>query len=204
MRKFLVVLLVALFWFCNISESQMVRPVVVGEKDPRVGTITGLPKGDGAGGISLATPGSDYLVSVEQDETPSLGGDLDLDGNNILGFGTSIQIPIGYAGSEISTGCKRLIEIPFDCTIQSVSLFADQSGDLVLDIWVDAIANSPPTVADTITAAAKPTLDAADTYQDATLTGWTTSLTAGSILAINVDSAATVTGATLSIWVTNE
>jgi hypothetical protein len=108
----------------------------------------------------------------------------------------------GGFGSPISTGIKGFIEVPFSCTINSVTLLANQSGSIVVDIWKDTYANFPPTVADTITASAKPTLSSAQNSQNTTLTGWTTSITAGDILAFNVDSATIVQHVTLSLKVT--
>lgn len=95
---------------------------------------------------------------------------------------------IDGGGEAITTGVKGFVQLPFKCEIQSVALFADQSGDVVVDFWVDTYANFPPTVADTITASAKPTLSSAQKYQDSTLTGWTKTILAGSVLAFNVDS----------------
>ena len=48
---------------------------------------------------------------------------------------------------------------------------------------------APPTVADTITASAKPTLSSATKSEDTTLTGWTTAVTAGDVFGFMVDSA---------------
>ena len=87
-------------------------------------------------------------------------------------------------------------------TVTGVRLFADQSGSAVVDIWKDSYANFPATVADTITASAKPTLSAAAKYEDTTLTGWTTSLVAGDVLRFNVDSASTITRLTVSLTLT--
>lgn len=111
---------------------------------------------------------------------------------------------ITLTGSPISTGIKGDIVVPYAGTIQRVSLLADQSGDIVVDIWKDTYANYPPVVGDSITASAKPTLSSATKYEDATLTGWTTAVAAGDILRFNVDSAATVTRVqvTLDISVT--
>jgi hypothetical protein len=58
------------------------------ETDPVVGAITGIVKADGAGNISAATAGSDYLASetftsVAQDTTPQLGGNLDGQGSKV-------------------------------------------------------------------------------------------------------------------------
>jgi hypothetical protein len=114
---------------------------------------------------------------------------------------SSITFIIDGGGSAITTGQKGHLEIPFDCEIQRVTLLADQSGSIVIDIWKDTYANFPPTDADSITSAAPPTLSAAQKYQDSTLTGWTKTINAGDILAFNVDSAATVTRITLALKV---
>lgn len=109
----------------------------------------------------------------------------------------SLGMLIDGGGSTITTGVKGYLEIPFACTIQAVTLLADVSGSIVIDIWKDTYASYPPVVGDSITAAAKPTISAAVKSQDTTLTGWTTSITAGDILGFNVDSATTVTRVTL-------
>ena len=103
-------------------------------------------------------------------------------------------------GSAITTGSKGFIEIPFACTINQVTLLADVSGSIVVDIKKSSYAGFPTT--SSICAAAKPTLSSAQKSQDATLTGWTTSITAGDILEYNVDSATTVTRVTVSLRVT--
>lgn len=118
-----------------------------------------------------------------------------------IGVVSSINFIIDGGGSAITTGQKGHLEIPFKCEIQRVTLLADVSGSIVIDIWKDAYANFPPTVADTITASAKPTLSSAQKYQDATLTDWTKTINVGDILAFNVDSAATITRVTLSLKV---
>jgi hypothetical protein len=64
----------------------------------------------------------------------------------------------------------------------------DQTGSIVIDIWKRAHASYPPTVSQTITASAKPTISTGLSYEDTTLTGWTTSVTAGDWLFFNVDS----------------
>lgn len=112
---------------------------------------------------------------------------------------SGIDITIDGGGSAITTGVKLDVELPFAGTWTAWRVFADQSGSIVLDIWKDTYANYPPTVADTITASAKPTLSSATKNQDTTLTGWTTSFSAGDTLRINVDSVATVTRVTLAL-----
>lgn len=100
---------------------------------------------------------------------------------------------LGGDTGAITTGVKYDFVIPVTGTIKKVTTLADQTGSIVVDLWKDTYANYPPTVADTITASAKPTLSSAVKAQDATLTGWTTSVTAGDIIRVNVDSATTVT-----------
>ena len=113
----------------------------------------------------------------------------------------AIQVILGDGVSVLSTGLKGFVEVPFGCTIEAVTLLADVSGSCVIDIWKDTYANFPPTVADTITASAKPTLSSAQRSQNLTLTGWNRTLNAGDILAFNVDSGATLHQVTLSLRV---
>jgi hypothetical protein len=105
----------------------------------------------------------------------------------------TVGITIDGGGSAITTGVKGYIAVPYNCTIIEATMLADTSGSAVVDVWKDAYANYPPTVADTITASAKPTISAAVKSKDTTLTGWTTTITAGDTIGFNVDSASTIT-----------
>jgi len=102
-------------------------------------------------------------------------------------------------GSEITTGIKGDVEIPFKCDINAVTMLADQSGSIVIDLWVDTYANYPPDNGDSITAAATPTISAATKSQDTTLTGWTTQLNEGDIMRYNVDSCTTITRCSIAL-----
>lgn len=62
------------------------------ETDPVVGAVTGIVKADGAGNITAAVAGTDYIASetftsLVQDTTPELGGDLSMNSNDITGTG---------------------------------------------------------------------------------------------------------------------
>lgn len=100
---------------------------------------------------------------------------------------------------------EGVVEVPFDCTIVSAALFADQAGNLVIDIWRTTYALYQPGVhpvnGDSITAAAPPTLAAAYKSVDSTLTGWSKAMTKGDLLKINVDSVASITWALLALRV---
>lgn len=109
---------------------------------------------------------------------------------------------IDGAGSTITTGNKRGLRVPFACTITAWSIGLDQSGSIVIDIWKDTQANYPPTVADTITASAKPTVTTATNATSSTLTSWTTSIAAGDWLFFNVDSVTSAQLATIVLTVT--
>jgi hypothetical protein len=110
-------------------------------------------------------------------------------------------LSITYVFSGIGAGDQGDLTIPFNCTITEWTLLADVSGSVVIDIWEDTYANYPPTVADTITGSAKPTISASTKGQSSTLTGWSPTIAAGSTLRFNVDSASTVNRVTLSLKV---
>lgn len=134
---------------------------------------------------SAASGRNDITVAVSNigDTSISTAADILFDSKGIT---------IDGGGSTITTGIKGYLEMPFNCVITRVTMLADASGSAVVDIWKDTYANYPPTVADTITASAKPTLSSATKSQDTTLTGWTTTIATGDILGFNVDSATTV------------
>jgi hypothetical protein len=117
----------------------------------------------------------------------------------------TVSTPLGLVfeggGVALTTGIKGDLYVPFACTITAVTLLADQSGSVVVDIWKDTYGNYPPTVADTITASAKPTLSGAAKSQDTTLTGWTTAIASGATLRFNIDSVATITRLTIILTV---
>lgn len=102
-------------------------------------------------------------------------------------------------GSALTAGVVGWAPIPSSCAITGWELTADVSGDLVVDLWVCAFAAFPPTVADTITAAAKPTLSGVQTASDSTLAGWSKALPAGSYIMLNIVSAATIQKAVLKL-----
>ena len=152
----------------------------------------------------LATGSDDLLVYVVKDAN-STPVDRAVPLDEMLNYRTepaSIAFLIDGGGSAITTGIKGDIEVPFAATITRVTMLADQSGSIVVDLWVDSYANYPPTDADSITASAVPTISTATKSQDATLTGWTVALAAGDTIRYNVDSVSTVERCTISLLVT--
>jgi hypothetical protein len=140
-------------------------------------------------------------------EEIGVGAGVTLSGGSLAVTENTRTATIGYVidggGAAITTGVAGAgLQVPYACTINSVTLLSDVSGSIVVDIWKDTYANYPPTVADSITASAKPTLSSATKYEDPTLTGWTTSIAAGDIFRFNVDSASTVQQVVIILKVT--
>jgi hypothetical protein len=109
---------------------------------------------------------------------------------------STLGITVDGGGEAITSGTKGFIVVPFSCTIQNWSVVADQSGSIVLDVWKHT---ALPSNSNTITASAKPTLSAAQLAVAQAATGWTTAVSANDVIGFEVESATTVTRATLTI-----
>ena len=149
-------------------------------------------------GRSAGSDGDCQHITVGSGLTLS-GGELSAAGASSTG---SFGITIDGGGSAITTGLKGFVRVPYTCTITGWEIYADQTGSVVIDVWKDTYANFPPTSLDSIAGSEKPTLSSAQKNQDTSLGTWTTSVTAGDVIAFNVDSATTVTRVNLSINVT--
>jgi hypothetical protein len=160
-----------------------------------------------APGASAAIQGNGAKLQASTGSTTS--GDLvkyDANGNTIDAGNSasnavknSISFVIDGGGSAIATGQAGDVLVPYACTIKSASLLANASSSIVVDIWAVAFSSGPPTSSNSITASDQPTLSSAESEQDATLTGWTTSIGANSWLRYNVVSAATLTRVTVAL-----
>ncbi len=162
------------------------------------GTGTRLAAGSSTQVLHGGTTPSWSAVSLTADVT----GILPAANINVNTNVASVGITIDGGGSAITTGVKGDIFVPYGCTINSVTMLADQSGSIVVDIWKVAYASYPATVTNTITASALPTITSATKSQDTTLTGWTTSVSAGDCIRFNVNSATTITRLNLTLKVT--
>jgi hypothetical protein len=150
-------------------------------------------------------------VTVQDEGTPlaTIADTLDFVGAGVTASGTgttkTITIPgggntsgqfiVGFdgGGSALASGKMQDIQAPFSGTITGWTILADVSGSAVVDIWKTAYAGYPPTVADSITASAKPTLAAASDATSSALTGWTTAVVAGDTLRFHLDSVSACT-----------
>lgn len=117
-----------------------------------------------------------------------------------VGQGVSLEFVIRDGPSTvITTGVKGFIEVPMNLTINSWKILADRVGSIVIDVWKVPFASFPPTIANTITGSALPTLTSAQSSSSSVLTGWTTSLSKADIMAFNVNSASTCQQVTITL-----
>lgn len=105
----------------------------------------------------------------------------------------SFGIVVDGAGTAITTGSKGVRYIPFDCTVTGWDIRSDISGSCVFDVKRSGVS---------LAGTEKPTLTASTSNQDLALSTWTTSLLTGDVVEFVVDSASTLTRATLTILVT--
>jgi hypothetical protein len=114
----------------------------------------------------------------------------------------AITLAMTGGGSALPTGIAADVYVPYACTITGVTMLADQTGSVIVDIWKVAYGSYPATVTNTITASDLPTISSGVTSQDTTLTGWTTSISAGDTLRFNVNSVTAITRLNLTLTVT--
>ena len=138
-----------------------------GETDPDTGMF-GRFLGDGsAGGLAMVKLGG--------------GGG----GGGAGGF-TDGQVEAHFYPA--STGEFLQTRAPYSGTITGWTLIGDDpAGDAVVDVWLTS--GGLPTVADSIVAAAPPTLSTDDYATSTSLTGWSTAIAEGDVLIFHIDSA---------------
>jgi hypothetical protein len=166
-----------------------------------------------ANGVQGATFNSDLSVTWAGAQsiagTLTAGGNLTINSTTVtfgagaaaafqLGLGqtAAFEVLIDGAGSVITTGVKGFIEVPFACQITRLTLGADQSGSIGVDIWR---ANAAVPTAAGIIGFSSPSL-VSQQYSSTTNQNSTT-LAARDILAFNVSSASTVLKVLMSVTV---
>lgn len=115
-----------------------------------------------------------------------------------------LEFIIDGGGATITTGLKGYLIAEQDLTIAQVTLLGDQTGSIEVDLWKCTYADfdaggTHPVVGDSIVASAPPTITSDVKSQDSTLTGWTTALAQGDIIAYNVNSVTTFQRVTISL-----
>lgn len=103
------------------------------------------------------------------------------------------------AGSPPATGSKGFIQVPYAGTITGWTMIADQSGSAQFTIKKSTFSAFPTN--SSIVASAQPALSSAQKATSTTLTGWTTSISAGDVLEFNLDSITTCTRVELQVQI---
>lgn len=167
---------------------------------------------DGGGQVTIDTGGGGTPADTVTDETtfgitPAAGVATTYSrGDHTHGspdapadLAIAIVCVIDGAASVIPAGVKLDLRIPFACTLTGWTLLADQSGSITIDVWRDTLANFPPTDADALPGSGKePKITTATYAEDTTITDWVSDdIVAGDVLRFNVDSASSITRATL-------
>lgn len=111
----------------------------------------------------------------------------------------AIFIHMDGGGSVLTTGKTVWLVIPYNIRFSGWTLIADQSGSLVVDVNLSTYAAFPTTAS--IAGTEKPTLSSVQKNQDLSLTTWTDDgdVDQGEVLEFEIDSATTVTKATLTL-----
>ncbi len=104
----------------------------------------------------------------------------------------------GSGSPPVANTLSTPIRIPYAATIVRWTIAADVSGSAVIDVKKATYSGWPSTTS--IAASAKPTLSSAQKNEDSTLTGWTTSVSAGDLIEFKIDSATTVTRVTVTLY----
>lgn len=175
----------------------------VGLTAPSILSVSGSPvTTSGTLALSLASQNANLVFAG-----PTSGGSTapsfrslvtaDLPSNQIIRV---ISFTIDGGGAPFGTGSKGYVIVPYAGTITNVTMLADQTGSAVLDIKKSSYSGFPSTTS--IVASAPPTISSAQKSQDTTLTGWTTSVSAGDILEFSVTSNSSITRLVVGLKVT--
>lgn len=103
------------------------------------------------------------------------------------------------SGVTIGTGIAGQLAIPFAVTLESVTLLADETGSVQVDIWVTPFGAYPPTITNSIVGTDFPTITSAQSSIDTVLSGWTTSIPANSTMMFNVNSVTSIKRLTIAL-----
>jgi len=104
--------------------------------------------------------------------------------------------------TALSASATACVHVFFAGTIQQATIIATPSGSATVDVRTVALASyTGPASASSITAAAIPAIASAVSYNDTTLTGWTTALAANTEVCAFLSSPLTITGLVLALKV---
>ena len=166
-----------------------------------------LSDDDDSNSVTIAQPAavtSNYTLTL-----PAAIGAADdvlaIDGTGQISFvsnARTINFIIDGGGSAITAGTKGYLQVDFDCEIVAYTILTDNASSTIqIDVNKSTFAGFPGSLA-SITASATPSVTGAQSATSTTLTGWTTTISAGDVLEFQVDGTpANATLATLALKV---
>lgn len=154
--------------------------------------------------VAVSLDGSEYAPVVQGNVTRRVTTGLISRIGIAAAIPASMQWVIDAQGASIPAANWGTLTVPFNATISSVTMEANQSGSVIVDIWKCTYGEydppTVPTVAYTITGSTPPTISGASKSVDTALVNWDTDLAEGDILTFVVPSTATnISRVTLSL-----
>jgi hypothetical protein len=112
----------------------------------------------------------------------------------------AIAIPFGDGSTSISNNTYTLLPVDFSFIIKSVTIVADQTGSITIDILQQDYDDYLSTYT-SICGGNKPAISSSTKFSDSLLSNWTTAINLGSVLKFNVDSNSSITNCTITLQV---
>lgn len=152
---------------------------------------------DGVGGVTINGSATGVTSVTASSPLASSGGTTpNISATLPGGVGVSI-----YGSTVPNTGLLGFIQMPYSCTITSWTIITNSSsGSAQFDIKKSNYATYPTTTS--IVASAPPAVTTSQKATSSTLTGWTTTVTAGDVIEFYLTSVSTATILSLVLDVT--
>jgi hypothetical protein len=151
---------------------------------------------DGVGGVTVTGSASGVTSVSATSPLASSGGTTPTISASLPG-GIGVSI---YGAAVPNTGLLGFVQIPFNCTINSWTILMNATGSAQFDVQTSTYAGFPTT--SSIVASLPPVVTAAQSATSSTLTGWSTTITAGTVVAFYLTSVSTATIISMTLKVT--
>lgn len=150
--------------------------------------------------VLVVLAGVDYFMVYDTSESIDTRKVKVITKTNALGqFTVPMMFGDGVNVITTSPAIQGIVRLPVACSVASWEIVADVEGSIVVDVWKAPYADLPATNADSIAGSEKITLSDAQKNQDLALDTWTTQCLAGDYLYFEVESAATIKFAALTL-----
>jgi hypothetical protein len=157
--------------------------------------ISGTLNGEGSGHVLTYNTSSGQIFYTASSAIGGGGGSGSVDVSNLKSG--SFGVTIDGNGGVITIGQKGYITIPYNGTITDWEILADQAGTCNIDVRKSTYTGFPTQTS--ITGSSPITMSAAQKATSATLTGWTSSISAGDVYGFTLNSVTSITRLNLII-----